>query len=40
MGLRDWLDRRRTRKSLAQYVSPGVIELIEKDPERYFGGLS
>jgi hypothetical protein len=35
MGLRDWLDRRRTRKSFGQYVSPAVIALIEQDPKNY-----
>ncbi len=28
-------EKRRIRKSFSQYLSPGVISLIEKDPERY-----
>jgi hypothetical protein len=35
MGLLDWLERRRTRKSFAQYVSPEIIKLIEQDPSKY-----
>ena len=35
-------EKRRVRKTFARYVSPGVISLIERDPERYFkpGGES
>jgi adenylate cyclase len=29
-------EKRRIRRSFGQYVSPGVIALIEKDPKRYF----
>jgi adenylate cyclase len=29
-------EKRRIRRSFGQYVSPGVIGLIEKDPKRYF----
>jgi adenylate cyclase len=28
-------EKRKIRKSFSQYLSPGVIELIEKDPEKY-----
>jgi adenylate cyclase len=28
-------DKRKIRKSFAQYLSPGVISLIEKDPQKY-----
>ena len=28
-------EKRRIRKSFSQYLSPGVIELIEKDPQKY-----
>ena len=28
-------EKRRIRKSFSQYLSPGVISLIEKDPEKY-----
>ena len=28
-------EKRRIRKSFSQYLSPGVIALIEKDPEKY-----
>jgi len=29
-------EKRKIRKSFSSYVSPGVIQLIEKDPKRYF----
>src|SRR5208337_1710936 len=28
-------EKRRIRKSFSQYLSPGVIDLIEKDPQKY-----
>lgn len=28
-------EKRKIRKTFSQYLSPGVIELIEKDPQRY-----
>ncbi len=28
-------EKRKIRKSFAQYLSPGVIQLIEKDPQKY-----
>jgi adenylate cyclase len=28
-------EKRKIRKTFSQYLSPGVIELIEKDPEKY-----
>ncbi len=28
-------DKRKIRKTFSQYLSPGVIELIEKDPQKY-----
>ena len=33
--IREERDKRKIRKSFSQYLSPGVIELIEKDPEKY-----
>jgi adenylate cyclase len=35
-------EKRRVRKTFARYVSPGVISLIERDPNKYFqpGGES
>jgi adenylate cyclase len=40
--IREERAKRNIRKSFSQYLSPGVIELIEKDPERYIrpGGES
>jgi adenylate cyclase len=29
-------EKRKIRKTFAQYVSPGIIRLIEKDPKKYF----
>jgi adenylate cyclase len=29
-------EKRKIRKTFSQYVSPGVINLIERDPEKYF----
>ena len=28
-------EKRKIRKTFAQYLSPGVIALIEKDPQKY-----
>ena len=28
-------EKRKIRKTFSQYLSPGVIELIEKDPQKY-----
>jgi adenylate cyclase len=33
--IREERAKRNIRKSFSQYLSPGVIELIEKDPEKY-----
>ena len=33
--IREEREKRRIRKTFSQYLSPGVIELIEKDPEKY-----
>ena len=33
--IREERAKRQIRKSFSQYLSPGVIELIEKDPEKY-----
>ena len=33
--IREEREKRKIRKSFSQYLSPGVIELIEKDPEKY-----
>src|SRR5262249_3585479 len=35
-------EKRKVRKTFSRYVSPGVINLIEKDPKKYFktGGES
>ena len=40
--IREERAKRKIRKSFSQYLSPGVIELIEKDPEKYIrpGGES
>lgn len=40
--IREERAKRNIRKSFSQYLSPGVIELIEKDPEKYIrpGGES
>ena len=35
MFFSDWLEKRRIRKTFASYISPGVLELIEKDPKKY-----
>jgi hypothetical protein len=36
MFINDWLERRRIRKSFSSYVSPGVVRLIEENPQKYF----
>jgi len=33
--IREESEKRKIRKTFSQYLSPGVIELIEKDPEKY-----
>jgi adenylate cyclase len=33
--VREESEKRKIRKTFSQYLSPGVIELIEKDPEKY-----
>src|ERR1700723_1512323 len=33
--IREEREKRKIRKTFSQYLSPGVIELIEKDPEKY-----
>lgn len=33
--IREEHEKRKIRKTFSQYLSPGVIELIEKDPEKY-----
>jgi adenylate cyclase len=33
--VREENEKRKIRKTFSQYLSPGVIELIEKDPEKY-----
>jgi len=33
--VREESEKRQIRKTFSQYLSPGVIELIEKDPEKY-----
>jgi adenylate cyclase len=33
--VREESEKRKLRKTFSQYLSPGVIELIEKDPEKY-----
>jgi adenylate cyclase len=40
--VREEREKRKIRKTFSQYLSPGVIELIEKDPEKYIrpGGES
>jgi adenylate cyclase len=40
--VREEREKRKIRKSFSQYLSPGVIDLIEKDPEKYIrpGGES
>jgi adenylate cyclase len=33
--IREEREKRKIRKTFSQYLSPGVIDLIEKDPEKY-----
>jgi adenylate cyclase len=33
--IREEREKRKIRKTFSQYLSPGVIELIEKDPQKY-----
>ncbi|MGA8143616.1 MAG: adenylate/guanylate cyclase domain-containing protein [Candidatus Acidiferrales bacterium] len=33
--IREEREKRKIRKTFSQYLSPGVIELIERDPEKY-----
>jgi adenylate cyclase len=33
--IREEREKRKIRKSFSQYLSPGVIDLIERDPEKY-----
>lgn len=35
MGILDWLVERKMRKDLEKFISPEVLEMIEKDPWQY-----
>jgi adenylate cyclase len=35
--VREESEKRKVRKTFSQYLAPGVIELMEKDPEKYLG---
>jgi adenylate cyclase len=35
--IREESEKRKVRKTFSQYLAPGVIELMEKDPEKYLG---
>jgi adenylate cyclase len=35
--VREESEKRKVRKTFSQYLAPGVIDLMEKDPEKYLG---